>query len=145
MSTHSIRKQIEIHVKPEVVFDAWVKSEQRVAWWGEEGLYRISYLRGEVKEGETWSSGGVGKDGTEFVVTGTYLKVDRPHALSFTWKPSWSTEPETTVELEFIATEKGTLLKLLHSGFRTEEATADHNDGWNRVLGWMSAYVLREA
>lgn len=136
----SISTEIEIKAPPERVFDAWVTPSEVVAWWGEEGMYRVTRWEGDIRTGGRWRSEGVSADGSTFLVEGMYLLVDRPNALSFTWKHDWGDEPETTVELRFLPTSDGTLLKLRHSGFSTDASRDNHANGWPRVFRWLQGH-----
>jgi len=136
----TITNRIEIKASPERVFEAWVTPEQMIEWWGEDGLYHVTEWECDLRVGGKWVSRGVGHDGSTFTVHGEYIKVDRPHALSFTWNPDWD-PTETTVELTFERTTNGTLLSVTHSGFSSGQSRDGHNEGWTRVLGWLRGYV----
>lgn len=50
----------------------------------------------------------------------------------------------TTVLWELEAQDKGTLLKLTHSGFGGDaEQAKNHSIGWTPVLGWLKAFAER--
>jgi uncharacterized protein YndB with AHSA1/START domain len=142
----AIVEEIEIEAPPEAVYEAWTTPEQMMEWWGEEGFYRITSWTSDLRVGGKWLSQGVKGDGEKFSVGGEYIKVDPPKYLSFTWsKPTWQNEiADTTVELEFQKTPRGTLLKLKHFGFSDQTLRDDHNKGWKRVLAWCSAYVPKK-
>jgi len=79
------------------------------------------------------------------MVHGTYLEVDRPRALAYTWMPSWDTLPATTVRFTLTPIAGGTRLNLLHDGFAGfDKSQTGHTEGWKRVLGWLSAYSERK-
>jgi uncharacterized protein YndB with AHSA1/START domain len=138
----TIETQIEINASPEQVWHAWTDSDEFAAWWGEDGLYRVTKWTGDLRPGGKWRSDGLLADGSPFYVEGEYLKVDPPNALSFTWRHDWDEKlSETIVHLEFHKTKEGTLLKLRHSGFATDKALDDHKKGWARVLGWLSTHL----
>src|SRR6185437_14331315 len=124
-------------------------------WWGDKGLYRLTKSHADVRPGGTWYSSGVGADGKEFSVSGTYLEIDPPRLLVHTWNPSYKQLPETVVRWELEPQEvhglhgqgthrvgTGTLVRLRHSGFAGDvEACKGHGDGWMRVLTWMQQFV----
>ncbi len=137
----TIVESIEIEASPDRVFSAWTDPEQLKAWWGDDQTYRTTGWESDLRVGGKWIARGKSLDGSTFSVEGEYLQVDRPNQLRFTWKPSWSTEGSTVVELEFKPTAVGTLLTVKHSGFTSDQAFESHSNGWPRVMRWMRTYV----
>jgi len=126
-------------------------------WWGQQGRYRTTKWQTDVRVGGKWSTEGVGADGTMFRVQGEYLEVDPPRLLVHTWIPSYNPGSETVVRWELEPrgvhglhasgpqrSGTGTLVKIHHSGFAgNAKAAQDHGNGWQRVLGWMQAFIER--
>lgn len=138
----AITIELAIAAPPQRVFDAITEPGQLLQWWGQQSKYRTARWEIDLRPGGDWRSHGVRADGSPFQVSGTYLEVDPPHLLVHTWKPSWDGQTETTVRWELTAQGNGTLVRLHHSGFAGNTKSAqDHNDGWQRVLGWMQAFV----
>ena len=154
----SVVGEIFIAAPPERVFQAITDPRQVPQWWGQQGLYRITEWKGDVRPGGKWSSVGVGDDGTSFRVDGEYLEVDPPRLLVHTWVASWTGAQKTTVRWELEPRDvhglqpsgprrmgNGTMVRIRHQGFAGDaKAAADHGQGWIRVLGWMQAYVERD-
>ena len=70
----------------------------------------------------------------KIVHSGTYLVIDRPHRLQFTWESPFSIDG-STVTIDFSTTEDGgTLIELGQVKFVDEEARANHEGGWARIL-----------
>lgn len=66
--------------------------------------------------------------------TGTYLTLQRPHKLVFSWESAYSTD-DSTVTLDFTALDDArTQVELTHVRFLHEEARSDHEGGWGRIL-----------
>ena len=66
--------------------------------------------------------------------TGTYLIVDRPNHLEFSWESPYSTD-DSRVLLDFNAIHAGsTEVVLTHVKFISEEARSDHEGGWSNIL-----------
>ena len=66
--------------------------------------------------------------------TGTYLNVDRPNHLEFSWESPYSTD-DSRVLLDFKANDVGsTEVELTHVKFISEEARSDHEGGWANIL-----------
>jgi len=66
--------------------------------------------------------------------SGTYLELDRPNRLVFSWESPFSTDG-STVTLEFTAQDKvKTRLELTHVRFIDEETRDNHEIGWSNIL-----------
>jgi uncharacterized protein YndB with AHSA1/START domain len=151
----AVHAEIFIAAPPERVFEALSDPQQMPQWWGQQGLYRITEWKGDVRPGGKWSSVGVGADGTSFRVDGEYLEVDPPRLLVHTWIPSyrsplktvvrWELEPRSVHGLQHAGPRKmgmGTVVRLRHEGFAdASKAAFEHAQGWKRVLGWMQSFV----
>lgn len=73
--------------------------------------------------------------------TGTYLVLERPNKLVFSWESAYSTD-ESRVSLQFTALdESSTRIDLTHVRFLHEEARSDHEAGWNRILDHLADLV----
>jgi uncharacterized protein YndB with AHSA1/START domain len=147
--------EIFIAAPPERVFQAITDPDQMPQWWGQQGMYRITERKADFRVGGTYSSVGVGADGTSFRVDGEYLEIDPPRLLVHTWIASWSGSLKTVVRWELephkvhglhhngpqkVGT--GTLLSVRHEGFANDpKAAAGHAQGWTRVLGWLQGFV----
>lgn len=151
----ALTAEIFIAAPPERVFQAITDPAQTPKWWGQQGMYRVTEWKGDLRPGGKWSSVGVGADGSSFSTEGEYLEVDPPRLLVHTWKTSfsgalvttvrWELEPRPVHNLQARGPQKagtGTLLRLRHDGFAGAPKVAqDHGEGWKRVLGWMQAFV----
>jgi uncharacterized protein YndB with AHSA1/START domain len=139
----SIVGHIDIEAPPEAVFDAFTDPEQLTVWWGSPDTYRTFNWKIDLRPGGSYSCNARSNTGGDTsTVTGTYLQVDRPHTLVYTWNPSWHPGAETEVRLKFEKTGSGTRLHLEHAGFAgREQSQQAHTQGWSRVLGWLRDHV----
>ena len=147
--------EVFIAAPPARVFEAITDASQIPRWWGQQGMYRITEWKADVRPGGKWSSVGVGADGHTFRVDGEYLEVAPPTHLVHTWVASWSGNLKTIVRWELEPTDvhglhpngpkragTGTLLKIRQTGFAgAPQAAKSHSEGWLRVLGWAQAYL----
>jgi len=131
------------------VFQALTDPKQAPLWWGQQGMYRITEWKGDVRPGGKWFSVGVGDDGTSFRVDGEYLEVDSPRLLVHTWIVSWSgplktvvrweLEPRSVHGLQHRRPQKvgtGTVVKIRQEGFDdAPEAARNHAQGWHASWG----------
>jgi uncharacterized protein YndB with AHSA1/START domain len=138
----SITGEIEIAASPEAVFDALVTPGDLAAWWGSPELYTTHDWKIDLRPGGEYSCQATAAAGHLSTVRGTYLEVDRPRTLAYTWIPSWEDRlPATTVRFTLIPIASGTRVEILHEGFAGfPQSQSGHSEGWKRVLGWLAAY-----
>lgn len=132
------RLVLRLPVEAETAYDAWIDANQLVQWlshWAEM----------TVSEGESFE---IGWEGYEETWSGTYLEVDRPRTLSFTWLPPAAVFPvgayETRVTLTFEDAEGGgTLMTLEHSGFEGATEMEAQIRSWRAYLFALRAFLLQ--
>jgi uncharacterized protein YndB with AHSA1/START domain len=150
--------EIFIAAPPARVFEAITDHGQMPKWWGQQGVYRITEWKADLRRGGKWSSVGMGADGKSFRIDGEYLEIDPPRLLVHTWISSWADTIKTVVRWELEPAEvhglhpggprkagTGTLLRLRHEGFAgAPQAAAGHAEGWKRVLGWLHGFLEQD-
>jgi uncharacterized protein YndB with AHSA1/START domain len=136
-----ILASVEIAAPAERVFHALASSEI-TEWWGSPEQYRTTGWTGDLRPGGKWRAEGVGADGTPFSVEGEFREVDPPRKLVQTWRAAWDGGHETTITYRLEPIEGGTRLTLRHEGFAGRaDSCSGHANGWERVLGWLSAHL----
>ena len=143
LSAGKIVATVEIAAPIARVFHAITDADAIPQWWGSADTYRTTSHTADLRPGGKWRSVGIGRDGHEFSVGGEFLAVDPPHHVSQTWNPSWDGGHVTTItyRLESLA-DGGTRVTVHHEGFAgRDESCNAHTEGWQRVLGWVSAYA----
>ena len=97
-----------------------------------------------VTEGGTYR---MGWDGIDAVWEGTYVEVDRPNLLVFTWNPPAAYFPDgaysTTVRLSFEQVEGVTEMVLEHTGFRGTAEMESTLETWRAYLYNLRAHLLQ--
>ena len=129
-----IEKSYELPFPPERVYAAWVSSETvippatsmdidpRVG-----GHYRL------IMETPDFSSSNEGE----------FLAVRPGEHVRYTWE--WNKDGEVTeIEVTFSATESGTRIDLVHTGFSTDESASTHDSGWDSYIAGFTGF-LRDA
>jgi uncharacterized protein YndB with AHSA1/START domain len=133
--------RVDIAVPPERVFRALTTAEL-TKWWGADDVYRTTRFALDPRPGGHWRTDGVGADGTSFHVEGEVLEIDPPRRLVQTWQPSWDEGAPTTITYSLEPIDGGTRLTIRHSGFAGRPQSCEgHGQGWERVLGWLQAYL----
>jgi len=122
-----------INAPLEKVFDAWLNPEI---------LSRFMLPMPGMPEPKTEVDG---RQGGRFVIymevgeeiiphSGTYLEIDRPNRLVFSWESPFAVD-DSTVTLEFSAQDSdSTVLMLTHEKFIDEESRNNHEAGWGCIL-----------
>lgn len=139
----AIVSEIHIAASPDRVFQALVDPQQVPQWWGQGGVYRCTKFHADLRVGGKWLCGGIGPDGGNFEIVGEYLEINPPHLLVYTWVASWTGDVKTTVRWELESANKGTLLRIRHSGLAAHPQAARSYRGWPRMLGWLQAFLDR--
>ena len=122
-------------VPPEIVFDAWVKTELISKWLFVGPTSEISHIELDLKKHGKFSIVEYEKGSGEYIDHyGEYLEIDRPKKLAFTLAvPKHFTE-ETTVVIEINAIEKGCELILTQTGVSKDTT----EESWKRMLAQLS-------
>lgn len=73
--------------------------------------------------------------------TGSYLVLERPHRLKFSWQSAYSPD-DSSVTLDFTSIDAETTeVELTHVKFLHEEARSDHEGGWGCILDKLAAVI----
>ncbi len=135
----------DVAMPPERVFRALTTDEVE-RWWGSADTYRMTEWRADLRVGGRWRVAVRRADGNTFPAIGEFLEIDAPRRIVQTRKYEWEhpllggRETTVTYRLDPIAT--GTRVTVRHEGFAGRSAAADeHAEGWERVLGWLDAYM----
>lgn len=82
-------------------------------------------------------------DGVAFHLTGTFLQVDAPSrlAFSFEWEPPDPDDQTTVAQLSFHAVDDSTEVHLSQGPFKTERRRQLHRDGWTESFGKLRELV----
>lgn len=115
------------------VYEAWTRAELLVQWYCPNPQLALK-VDADVRAGGSY----VVEMGPH-VVRGTYLEVEPPHRLVFSWQWDGSDDEPTRVEVVLSEVPDGTRMLLSHTGFATAEDAANHRMGWepelDRLLG----------
>lgn len=132
-SGRTIEKEIFIRATPERVFRALTEKAELEAWFVKEATIDLR-VGGALRlfwDPET--------------VEGTFLDVDPPRRLVFTWDERPAIAGVTTSAFTLTGEGEGTRLHLVHSGFGTGAAWDrlfdNINGGWDEELQKLRAYL----
>ena len=72
---------------------------------------------------------------------GTYKTIDRANRLAFTWESPMSPVEGSLVTVDFEDATGGTLVRLNHVRFPSEESRDNHEKGWGAILNALAKAV----
>jgi uncharacterized protein YndB with AHSA1/START domain len=129
--TTEVVRELSIAARPETVWDFFVDPAKAIRWMGIEatlepepgGLYRVEVVPGTVARG-------------------TFVELEPPHRLVFTWgwEPradgeTYDVEPgSSTVEVRLQQDGEGTLLHFVHRDLPSADSAGRHGHGWDHFL-----------
>jgi uncharacterized protein YndB with AHSA1/START domain len=146
LSLGTIVASVEIEKPPERVFRALTDPSELMSWWGSPDTYTNTSWVADLRKGGKWLAQGVNVDGKPYSVGGEYLELDPPRTIVHTWQPDWHKGLSTVVTYRLEPIAGGTRVTMRHEGFAQRDAAAtDHAKGWERVFGWLRAYLSGRA
>lgn len=122
-----------VSASPEQIFDMWTRPELMVRWMspfpGTVHCQASCDLRPGGRYRLVMSTEGASRE-----VTGTYVQIDRPRRLVFTWMGPLTDQVSTLVTLELNPNGDETDLVLTHERLPTDAMFEGHTKGWGRIL-----------
>lgn len=140
MTDLTVNLEKTINAPIEKVFDAWLDPAMLTRFILPDPAMPQPEVENDPREG-----GGftivmhVGED--KLPHTGSYLIVDRPRCLKFSWESAYSPD-DSSVTLDFTAIDASTTkVELTHVKFLHEEARSDHEGGWGNILNKLDEVI----
>lgn len=117
---------------PERLFDAWVEPASLSMWMRRTGDGATSVVA-DVRVGGSFTIT-MSHRGQDVVHSGTYLVIDRPHTLEFTWRSPATHMQDSVVRVTFVTVGDATLVSVRHEDLPDAKSAEQHNDGWADIL-----------
>lgn len=117
----------------ERVFRAWTDPTELARWWWPprfQTTYEVDLRVGGAYRFRSIHLPDIGV----LAVSGTFLEVDPPARLVYTWRWEGTDDPETQVAVEFSDRGRHTEITITHAGFSDAPDRANHEQGWNDCL-----------
>ena len=71
---------------------------------------------------------------------GKFLVVEDGKHIRYTWE--WNGDGEVSeIDVEFLPTESGTRIELIHSKFQKQESVDQHSSGWDSYIEGFAAFL----
>ncbi len=125
---------------PETVFDAWVNPDSLRQWFGPPGFH-AKILTHDLRVGGDWRFLMQGESGTGHHHFGTFLVIEPPQKLVFTWASEEQVEGwrdlegnPTLVTVECLPSAEGTRVTVTHEKLVSDTARKALTRGWTGGL-----------
>jgi uncharacterized protein YndB with AHSA1/START domain len=131
-----------IPARPERLFEAWTQPEQLRAWWGPRGV-RCTGAEVDARVGGRYKIQNELPDGRTLVISGTFVSVEPPERLVYTWAIEGSGEGLETelVTVQFQAHPLGAEVIVTHERIADDRARDQHASGWQGCLDGLASHV----
>jgi uncharacterized protein YndB with AHSA1/START domain len=123
----------EIAAPADELFDAWLDAESLGTWLKPSG---IGETRAETdpRVGGAFRIVMVDDSETSMLHAGTYVEIDRPRRLVFTWSSPATQHRDTLVTVTFAELNGSTVVEIHQVGLPDEDARRAHHGGWTDAL-----------
>jgi uncharacterized protein YndB with AHSA1/START domain len=153
-TAENLRLEIKRLIKAprELVFEAWTDPEQLKKWFGPDDDFVVPLVKVDLRVGGKYRIQMKRPDGEFHTAVGTYLEIEPPERLAFTWawekdggEPDFGElEPtEMLVALEFFPRGKQTELVLTQEKFASVESRDRHEHGWSGCFDKLEKFFSR--
>jgi len=139
---YSVTVRREIVAPPEELFDAWLDAESLGTWLRPGGIQETR-AETDPREGGSFRIVMV-EDESSIVHTGTYLEIDRPRRLVFTWSSPATKFRDSLVTVTFEASAGATVVEIHQVGLPDEESRRSHEGGWSGALEMLDRTMQSE-
>lgn len=136
MTGFDIRLERVVNSTPDAAFKHWVDAEARRRWYAPEDGWIVE-AETDLRIGGAWRVLFGPTREEMYLEHGVFLEIDPPHRLVYTTLyefPDGRPSFETRVTVTFEAHDDGALLRLLDTGYPSEEQRAAHESGWPGFL-----------
>lgn len=133
---------------PEEVFSAFESAEILEQWLSPSEEINLHVALFEFRPGGSYEYHYTLPDGAEAKLTGTFLDIESPTLLSFTWQwaePDHHAGIESHVSVTFAPAGHGTELTVTHSKLDHPNMTSRHQQGWIGSLDRLSGWLVRSS
>ena len=133
MSELSLEISHQMPFPPDRVFDAWLNPDMLAKFMIPGPGMQVPSAQSDATVGGRFRIIMRTPENDDLPHEGEYLVIDRPNRLQFTWNSPYS-QDDSTVTLDFSEQDGGTLVKLHHIRFPSEESRDNHEGGWTMIL-----------
>ncbi len=131
-----------VRARAEEIFDLWTQPDLMARWMSPFPGAVDCKASCDLRPGGAFSLIMLSREsGRE--VSGTYVEVERPRKLVFTWTGALTNNVDTLVTVELTARGDETDLVLTHERLPTSAIVEGHTRGWGHILDHLAEVVIR--
>lgn len=131
-----------VRAAAEQIFDLWTKPDLMVRWMSPFPGAVDCKASCDLRPGGAFSLVMTSKDASR-EVSGTYVEIDRPRKLVFTWMGPLTNNVNTLVTVELIPRGDETDLVLTHERLPTLAIHDGHTRGWGHILDHLADAIAK--
>lgn len=142
LSNHAVRLRCLLRCTPERAYDAWTQPDQISKWFTANPTLICKVHEMDLSVGGNFKISMEG-DGECYSAVGTYMTLDHPTRIAFTWQwvQSETEKGVSQVTIDLLPDDNGTNLILTHEKLSSLESTELHTEGWTSCLTNLEAYL----
>lgn len=139
----SVQIRRRVRATAEQIFELWTKPDLMARWMSPFPGPVDCKASSDLRPGGTFSLVMSSQDASR-EVSGTYVQIDRPRKLVFTWGGPLTNNVSTLVTVELTPSGDETDLVLTHERLPTSAIVEGHTRGWGHILDHLAdAVVMR--
>jgi len=139
--TVQIRRRVK--APAEQIFDLWTKPDLMARWMSSYPGAVDCKASCDLRPGGAFSLV-MASEGSSKEVSGTYVQIDRPRKLVFTWIGPLTDNVNTLVTVELHPRGDETDLVLTHERIPTQAIREGHTKGWGNILDHLADAVAKD-
>ena len=143
MTGQTVQVRRRLKATAEQIFDLWTKPDLMVRWMSPFPGTVHCKASCDLRPGGAFSLVMSSADSSR-EVSGTYVQVDRPHKLVFTWIGPLTNNVNTLVTVELNPRGDETDLVLTHERLPTQAIFEGHTRGWGNILDHLADAVSKD-
>ncbi|MGC1559241.1 MAG: SRPBCC domain-containing protein [Bradyrhizobium sp.] len=132
-----------VRASAEEIFDLWTKPDLMVRWMSPSPGAVDCKASCDLRAGGAFSLV-MSSEETSREVSGTYVQIDRPRKLVFTWTGPLTNNVNTLVTVELTPRGDETDLVLTHRRLPTQAIVEGHTKGWGNILDHLADAVSKD-
>lgn len=133
MQVTRLEEEIFIGKPVAQVFAAWTSAKALAEWFAPMAIRKPDVVL-DFRVGGRYSIRMPLSDGQVFTTAGVFEEIVINKRIVMTWRCDAFPDPDTRVNVQFIAREKGTTVRIVHEVFVSPDTCANHKHGWQLCL-----------
>ena len=139
----TVQLRRRVRASAEQVFDLWTKPDLMVRWMSPYPGAVDCKASSDLRPGGAFSLVMTSAESSR-EVSGTYVHIDRPRKLVFTWIGPLTNNVNTLVTVELTPRGDETELVLTHERLPTSAIVEGHTRGWGHILDHLADTVSKD-